>query len=105
MLLLFALQQVTAHVKDTVIVTDLYPRIRGQLLSLVELLTASRLIRFLPNAKRQKPVDAWWAVSPRLIAEYLQILGFSRLETTFHKQIYHGKETKLYTIVGQREKF
>lgn len=97
-----ALQRVTAHVKETVIVTDFFPRLRGQILSAIEVLTDSRLIRFLPDAKRKNTYDSWWALSPKLISEHLQILGFEHVEISFHKQLHLGKETKLYTIVGQR---
>jgi hypothetical protein len=97
-----ALQRVTAHVRETVIVTDLFPRFKGPLLSAVELLTASRLVRFLPNARQKEPYDAWWILSPKLVSEYLQILGFEHTRISFHEQRYRDRKIKLFTVVGQR---
>lgn len=97
-----ALQRVTAHIDDTVIVTDLFPRFKGPLLSLVERFTATPLSRFLPNANRKDPYDAWWILSPALVSEYLRILGFEHTRVSFHRQLYRGKKVKLFTIVGRR---
>ena len=97
-----ALQRVTAHVRETVVVTDLFPRFKGPLLSAVELVTASRLVRFLPNARRKEPYDTWWILSPGLVSEYLQILGFERTRISFHEQRYRDRNIKLFTVVGQR---
>jgi hypothetical protein len=99
-----ALQRVAAHIDDTVIVTDLYPRFKGPLLSLVERVTATRLSRFLPNASRRDPYDTWWILTPALISEYLRILGFENTRTTFHHQLYRGRKAKLFTVVGRRRK-
>ena len=97
-----ALQRVTAHIDDTVIVTDLFPRFRGPLLSLVERLSASRLSRFLPRAGSREPNDTWWILSPALVSEYLRILGFENTRVSFHQQLFGGRKVKLFTVVGRR---
>lgn len=97
-----ALQRVTAHVTDTVIVTDLVPPLRGRLASAVERLLGSRLVHFLPDAGTKKHFDAWWLLSPGLVQEFLHILGFPQTEVTYHRQKFGGKELKLYTVVGRR---
>jgi hypothetical protein len=99
-----ALQRVTAHIDDTVIVTDLFPRFKGPLLSLVERFSASRLSRFLPNASRGEPSDTWWILSPALITEYLRVLGFESTRVSYHQQLFRGKKVKLFTVVGQRSR-
>lgn len=97
-----ALQRVTAHVKETAIVTDVVPKVRGKIFSVVESLTGSRLIRFLPNAGKLRPYETWWNLSPKLVSEFLQILGFGHIKISFHRQLFRNKETRLYTVVGQR---
>ncbi len=97
-----ALQRVTAHVRETVIVTDAVWGLRGRVLTMAEILTGVRLIRFLPDAKKCGPLDTWWNLSPGLVSEFLKILGFVHTEISFHRQIYQNREVKLYTVVGQR---
>jgi 2-polyprenyl-3-methyl-5-hydroxy-6-metoxy-1,4-benzoquinol methylase len=99
-----ALQRVTDHVKETVIVTDVVPKFRGRLLSIAELFTGSRLIRFIPNAKKRRPIETWWNLSPRLVLEFLRILGFDYTEISFCRQKHNKGKIRLYTIVGNRNK-
>jgi 2-polyprenyl-3-methyl-5-hydroxy-6-metoxy-1,4-benzoquinol methylase len=99
-----ALQRATAHVKETVIVTDVVPKFRGKLLSIAEFITGSRLIRFIPNAKKRWPLETWWNLSPRLVLEFLQILGFEHTEISFYRQKYNNEKIRMYTIVGHRNK-
>jgi len=99
-----ALQRVTTHVKETVIVTDVVPKLRCKMLSVAELLAGGPLIRFLPNAKKKKPYETWWNLSPKLVSEFLHILGFVHTEISFHRQKHQNKEARLYTVVGHRKK-
>ena len=93
-----ALQRVTAHVSDTVIVTDVIPKARGRIISWVEFLTRSRLVRFVPQASRLRPLDTWWHLSPTVVGEFLHILGFPHQKVSYHRR---GK-SRLYTVVGRR---
>lgn len=97
-----ALQRATAHVKETIIVTDVAPRFRSTILSVAEVLTGGKLIRFLPNAKKCTPTESWWHLTPGLVSEFLHILGFAETRVSYHRQIFQDKELKLYTVVGRR---
>ena len=88
---------------ETVIVTDKVPRFRGEIFSVAEVLLRHRLTSFLPNAKKLKPSDNWWNLSPKLVEEFLQILGFPHTKITSHRQKYQDKVIQLYTVVGQRK--
>jgi len=100
-----ALQRVTSHVKETAIVTDVF---RGRIY-LAELILGCRLIRFIPNAKSLSPVETWWKLTPKLVSEFLQILGFVHTKISFHWQIAQDKKGRykkilLFTVVGHRKK-
>jgi hypothetical protein len=97
-----ALQRASSHVEEAIIVTDVVPKLRGKIISAVELLTDSRLVRFVPNARKMKAPETWWHFSPRLISEYLQILGFSNIAISYHRQKCGTRAAKLYTVVGRR---
>ena len=95
-----ALQRVTAHVRETAIVTDLAP---------AGLDPASRVAVFRPDGATRSPVDTWWDLSPALVSEFLRVLGFPDTEIHFHKELYVGSEApggrveiQLYTVVGRR---
>ncbi|BBM82482.1 class I SAM-dependent methyltransferase [Candidatus Uabimicrobium amorphum] len=94
-----ALQNVTKHVQETVIVTE---GVISKMMSVAQWITGANLIRFLPNAKKLQPYETWWNLSPQLIAEYLRILGFPDIHVTYHSQLYNGKKNKMYTVVGHR---
>lgn len=100
-----ALQRTLAHVEDTAIVTDVY---RGKVLSRIEHVMHIRLIRFQPNAKRPDPFSDWWVLSPGLVSEFLQILGFKHTRITYHHQKARDKNGKygkirLFTVTGHRK--
>ncbi|KAA3655803.1 MAG: methyltransferase domain-containing protein [Chloroflexi bacterium] len=98
-----ALQRVTAHVRETVIVTDIASGFMGRMLTMAESLSGIRLIAFVPNARKLKPFETWWRLSPGLVCEFLQILGFAHTTISFHRQLYQNKELQLFTVVGQRK--
>jgi len=94
-----ALQRVLDHVKETVAVTDLAPVLTDNRLS-----AGRRLIEFLPNASKCSPTETWWRLSPELVSEFLQILGFVHTRISFHRQLCGGgREIQLYTVVGHRK--
>lgn len=85
-----ALQCVSAHVTDTIIVTDLAPN------------EGDPMIRFLPNAATRAQPESWWAISPELVSEYLQILGFEQINISFHQQKFEQETRHLFTVIGER---
>jgi hypothetical protein len=107
-----ALQRASAHVQETIIVTDVFNTLGlrqhayNMWLAMAEAVSGSgvKLIRFLPNAKSRAPLDTWWILTPRLVSEFLQILGFECTTISFHRQLSENRECKLFTVVGQRKK-
>jgi SAM-dependent methyltransferase len=98
-----ALQNALRLTRETVIVTDVMPR----------LYRLQRLMRpviglnmwFVPRYAAQQPWDSWWRVSPELIAEFMGVLGFERVEVKFHRQQREAAppgRAKMFTIVGHR---
>ena len=98
----YALQSVSKHVKKTIIITDIVRKYRGKLSSLIELFPSINVMRFLPDYMDNTQFDTWWELSPKLITNFIKILGFTNIEITYHFQLYKGKKIKLYTVVGQR---
>jgi 2-polyprenyl-3-methyl-5-hydroxy-6-metoxy-1,4-benzoquinol methylase len=93
-----ALQRVLSHVKESVVVTDIAPKTKGKIIA------GNPIAIFLPRAEKSTPIEAWWRIPPRLVAEFLQILGFIQIEISYHEQLYRNKERiTLYTIVGHRQ--
>ena len=58
--------------------------------------------RFHPSHHRPFQSDTWWALPPRLVQEYLAILGFVNSTVRWHRQSFLGKPRLLYTVVARR---
>ncbi len=95
-----ALQSVAAHVDKTIIIADILPRWRSRVL---EFVTRARHMHFIPDARTNSPYDTWWRISPRLLREFLMVLGFEDIEISYHDQTFQGKTARLYTMVGHRK--
>jgi O-methyltransferase len=87
---LSALEKCARHVK-TIVVTEL----------LHAPLADSPVCQLLPSIENRMS-DTWWALSPRLIVQYLEVLGFSHFTVTTHEACYRGSDYPLYTVVGNR---
>jgi hypothetical protein len=94
------LQRVSAHVTDTIVVTDVRLSWKEELFSLFR---KQQLINFLPDASTPEQYATWWQLSPGLIIRFLKILGFEHIDLSYHDQLYYGREVGLYTIVASRK--
>ena len=45
---------------------------------------------------------AWWSFPPDVICRMLGVLGFEDTAVTEHTQLFQGKETRMFTVVGKR---
>jgi len=91
-----ALQNGAKLAKEAIIVADISPW--GPLLSRYR-----RSPRFLPQADRPAGItEAWYKLPPRLVQEYLAILGFTRSRLTWNHYAYGDRSKQLYTIVARR---
>jgi hypothetical protein len=100
-----ALRAGAEHIKNAVIVTDvLRPGCESE---------TESLMRFSPGG--ESSVLYWWDLSPGAVVRMLQLVGFPRIEITYHRQrIYAMTEqyvrrepvaagdVQLYTVVGRR---
>jgi SAM-dependent methyltransferase len=98
-----ALQNALRLTKETVVVTDVMPR----LYPLKRLVRSVRGLNmaFVPRYAARYPWDSWWRLSPELMTELLGVLGFEKVEITFHRQLYETSpptRPRLFTIVGHR---
>jgi hypothetical protein len=89
-----ALQRAASHIRHTIVITD-RPNVTGKEYN-------DSGIRFLPNAAAGQPVEAWWELSPQLLTEFIQILGFTKTSLTYHVGSNVGQQSHLFTLVGQR---
>lgn len=106
------LQRAAAITRESIIVTDMVPgTFREQLFSIFPALTIYRKllgryykpnVYFLPDPETQMPRDAWWWLTPDAVCRYLKILGFSKVEVSYHRQKHKGVRPRLYTVVGRR---
>jgi hypothetical protein len=87
---LSALTKCAEHV-DALIVTEL----------LSAELAREPVCRLLPT--RQNGIwDTWWSISPAFIVQFLEVLGFQRIDISSHSALYRGAGFPLYTVVARR---
>ncbi|MCX6006790.1 MAG: hypothetical protein NTZ34_05960 [Chloroflexi bacterium] len=96
-----ALQQVSAHTKETIVITDMLENLIEN--NATSIPSNRRLMRFLPDSATCEPWETWWHMSPELVIEFIKILGFKNTTLSYHKQLYQKTACELYTIVGHRK--
>jgi SAM-dependent methyltransferase len=93
------LQRAAERTEETIIVTDVPLSFFNELASL---LRRRAVVKFLPDPAKFKPLDAWWQLSARVVAEWMRILGFPTVEVFHHNQLHQGRQVWLFTLVGRR---
>jgi hypothetical protein len=90
-----ALENGARLAREAMIVADTAPHGRfGHLL---------RSPRFQPDHRRPQNWGTWWSLPPRLVREYLAILGFTDATISWHSQLFLGRRRWLYTIVARKK--
>ena len=95
-----ALQNVLQLTRERVIVADLLPR-RHFWSSFLGWFGRPRMT-FLPNQKNLGHAGTWWQLSPAVIREFLNVLGFEDTKVSYHRQRFQGETRLLFTVVGKR---
>lgn len=85
--------------KDTVVITDLVPT---KLYDSKGNVADVPYMEFLPDFKTLENKEAWWLLSPRIIQQFIGVLGFEESRILYHTQFLNGHEMQLYTVVGTR---
>jgi SAM-dependent methyltransferase len=112
-----ALQTALRLVRETVIVTDVFPGseyhlvgdlVHGDAPQGTETFELTQLgdpkMTFLPQYWDHAYGDTWWHLSPAVIQRFVGVLGFPRTEVTYHYALAGAHRTLLYTVVGHRDK-
>jgi SAM-dependent methyltransferase len=89
-----ALQSGARLSREAVIVVD---QLRGQPVNF-----KAPYMQFLPDAVTVEPKDVWWDIRPETVERMIGVLGFEKVQTNCHTQLYEGNENPLYTCVGSR---
>jgi SAM-dependent methyltransferase len=62
------------------------------------------LMTFMPDFRIRDQNDTWWYLRPALLCEFLGVLGFEDTKVSYHTQLYKGKPTPAFTVVGRRSR-
>ncbi|HEV3257982.1 MAG TPA: hypothetical protein VG013_13935 [Gemmataceae bacterium] len=95
-----ALQNALQLTRETVIVTDMLPR-RYFWHRFLPRFGLPRMM-FLPEAKHRKYQATWWYLTPPIVQQFLEVLGFEDTRVTYHRQLFCGRNRLLYTVQGRR---
>lgn len=94
-----ALQSGLKQVKDTVIITDLVPT---KLYDAEGKDSDAPYMIFLPEFQTLKNKEVWWLLSPKIIQQFIGVLGFEESRVVYHTQTLNGHEMQLFTVIGSR---
>ena len=72
-----------------------------RVICMIRSISQDSLCRLIPSLDNKR-FDTWWMVSPRFVASYLAVLGFTKWIQTNHKQSLQGTMVELFTIVARR---
>jgi len=95
-----ALEKTLAHTRETVVITD-----KSSSLHRIPLRLSDKLARgmfFRPDALTCSPETTWWRLTPQLLQRMVAVLGFEESRVSYHRQLYMGKKTSLFTLVARR---
>ena len=100
-----ALQRMAERTQKTIVIMETEPYAESRKKVLL-----TRLLRRLPcqifyaRAKDKVNTHTWWHLSPRIIEEFLKILGFSPVSTRFHPITITATNDKVqgYTVIANR---
>src|SRR5438270_199230 len=91
-----ALTSFARATRETIIVTDTFENIGGY---------ADAPVMFLrPNIQDNTNPGTWWYITPALLRNFFEILGFPKTEVSYHKATWveTGSAADFYTIVASR---
>ncbi|OIN57012.1 class I SAM-dependent methyltransferase [Arsenicibacter rosenii] len=113
---LLAIQQAARVTREKIIITEILDNRRqsilhtftsgwaGRLLSRIRQKVSGPSMILRPNRQAQGPLETWWHISPELLIQYLNVLGFGDVKMTYHEQTYRSNNNKqlMYTLVATR---
>jgi SAM-dependent methyltransferase len=104
------------HVRDPFLALEMASRVTKETIIVVEPIGIKRFIlyllsfglagmNFLPSAKKTEHKVSWWAFTPKIIEEFIGVLGFVNIKTKFHFQKYRFSRLPVlcFTVVGNRK--
>ncbi|HJQ55820.1 MAG TPA: hypothetical protein VJ890_02865 [Vineibacter sp.] len=97
------------HLRDPFLALERGARLARRAIIVTEICRHGRFGRWLGNPKfvprptRPDQFDTWWNLPPRPVRDYLAILGFPKSTVTWHRQLFLGRPTTMYTIVARRD--
>lgn len=91
-----ALQKAAAVTTETIIVTDLLVKLEESPGNFV----IPRDLIFRPAISSDS--FNWWIMTPQTVTAFLNVLGFTNCQTSYHRQLYNGKYEDQFTVVGRR---
>ena len=97
-----ALHNAAQITTETMIVCDLLPGAHA--LSRLLGLLMGRSMQFKPRFAKNRPWETWWNLPPKLVTEFLGVLGFEKTVLTYHTQLLKGRRMPMYTLVATRTK-
>nr|WP_293840555.1 hypothetical protein [uncultured Arsenicibacter sp.] len=113
---LLAIQQAARVTREKIIITEVLDTRRQTMLHRFRTGWAGRVFTRLrnkiagpsmvlrPNRRAEGPLETWWHISPELLIQYLEVLGFGDIKMTYHEQTYRSNNKKqlMYTLVATR---
>ena len=100
------IQNMLRHTKEKAVITEVggYTRIksfRNTIRNLIRrIMRPPPSMTFIPDEGRTP--FKWWYLSPEVIVNMANILGFEKNTITYHKQILDGRDTWYFTVVCER---
>jgi len=91
-----ALARFAKLVREKLIITEMHENIGPN--------AESAVMFFRPNVAQPENMATWWYITPALLRQYLEILGFRTFEFTTHERRYlpDGGKANLFTLVASR---
>jgi hypothetical protein len=90
-----ALQSASVLTRETIIVTEMLPKLPNDVLKLP-------VAKLMPQIEGRLHPWTWWHLTPELVVQMLKLLGFCDATVSYHTQQQISGQQSMYTVTAKR---
>jgi hypothetical protein len=100
-----AIECLSEVVSKTLIICDVEPYSEGRRMTLLRFLSRKLpIMQFKVSSQNKENDYTWWFLSPKVVEEFVKVLGFTETKTVFFMSKAFGKVVRQWAIIASRSR-